>query len=175
MANDIRSEMLRFGLITDYRPDYEKRVSEIEAYRKERKDFYTERIKYYDQKDRQDRVQEYEQRYNDLMGRLDERLASAEASYERKTERMNERVDNPIYQTRLAKLQLDETKQKQAAAQEKMRQEKEVMQREEGERQAARFRARGSRAGARPMLSTARISPAQTMAQQDTLGAFMPK
>lgn len=176
MAKNTKAEMLRFGIIQDIETPFKQRMKEINDYYAERKSFYKERIGYYEQKGRDDRVQEYEQRWKDVSQRIDERLASAEASYEKKLAKQEERIDSPIYQRRLSEAQLKETREKAAAAQEKMRQEQEVMQREEGERQAARFRARGGgRAGARPMLATARMAPQQTMAPGQTLGTFMPK
>lgn len=60
-------------------------------------------------------------------------------------------------------------------AAEQARVEREVSQREQAERQAGRFRARGSRAAGRPMLSAARMSPEQLLAPSQSLGAFMPK
>jgi len=176
MANNIKSEMLRFGIIEDIETPFQKRIKDLQDYYNERESFYTERIRYYENKDNTTRAKELEERWVNLSKKIDDRFASAQASYDRRVAQQEAKIDSPIYQRRLSEAQLKETQAKAAAEQEKMRQEKEVMQREEGERQAARFRARGGgRAGARPMLATARMAPQQTMAPGQTLGTFMPK
>jgi len=176
MAEDLKAEMLRFGIIRDVDAPYQQRLKEIRNYYDDRRSYYTDRVRYYMGKGNEEKVKQLETRWSELEQKLDARLNTTQERYDRELERQQEDINSPIYRKRLSEAQLKETREKAAVAQEKMRQEQEVMQREEGERQAARFRARGGgRAGARPMLATARMAPQQTMAPGQTLGTFMPK
>lgn len=95
-------------------------------------------------------------------------------------------IDEPSFQsaiereraqiaTEQARAETAKVAEQRRVAAEQARVEREVSQREQAERQAGRFRARGSRAAGRPMLSAARMSPEQSLAPSQSLGAFMPK
>ena len=115
--------------------------------------------------------------------------AKAEDFMARRTksiESFKARIDNPVFQqgleteraeirTRQAQAEAARVAEQRKAEAEKFRLQQEGFQREEAERQASRFRARGSRGANRPMLSAARMAPEQSLAPSQSLGAFMPK
>lgn len=139
------------------------------------------------------RIAVAQRRVQSLMEQQDRAIQGLEAKAEdfmsRRTksiESLQARMDAPVFQqgleyekqqirTQQAEAEVARVAEQRRAEAEKFRMQQEGSQREEAERQASRFRARGSRGASRPMLSAARMAPEQTMAPAQTLGAFMPK
>lgn len=126
-----------------------------------------------------------DRQYDRITQRKQNDFDRMEQRYDTLVSRVESQLESPVFQRKVMAEKTKEVEQQRAeqsrqaaAAAEKRRQEAEGMQREQAERQAGRFRARaagGARQSLRPMLSTARMAPQQTMAPEQTLGAFMAK
>lgn len=170
-------DLFKYGFANDPRELYQTESTKLKADYDERIADWRARLEqgrqrgasenFFNMLDRQ--YETIQQQRDRAFERLDQRV-------QRQEEILETRLSSPSIQRRVLERKTQEMQAQAAEAAEKRRQESEVMQRESAERQASRFRARGSaRAGARPMLSAARMAPQQTMAPEQTLGAFMPK
>lgn len=127
-----------------------------------------------------------QQQRESAIQRMEDRSGSFSERKMRQIDYVQSLIDDPSFQaaierersqiaTEQARAETAKVAEQRRVAAEQARVEREVSQREQAERQAGRFRARGSRGASRPMLSAARMAPEQTMAPAQTLGAFMPK
>jgi hypothetical protein len=120
-------------------------------------------------------IQGLEAKEQDFVSRRTKSIESFQARMEAPAFQQGLEYEKQQIRTKQAEAEVARVAEQRKAEAEKFRMQQEGFQREEAERQASRFRARGSRGASRPMLSAARMAPEQTMAPAQTLGAFMSK
>lgn len=179
-------DLVKYGYAEDPNAFLQSEKSRIDAEFDQQMSQWRSNLEQAKQRGASDRLlASFERQYDRMMTRKENAYNRMESQFDRLTQRVEERLESPVFQRKVLQAQTQELQaqreeqaREQAAVAERQRQEREGMQREEAERQAGRFRARafgGGRGVARPMLSAARMSPEQSLAPSQSLGAFMPK
>lgn len=175
-------DMIRFGLVQDPKAYLESETKKWNDYYNEQIASQRQRIETASSDEMYNRAYE---RLDQIVERREQQVSRINQRYEDLLKKQDAALESPVLMT-VARQRLEtelnqqreQMRKEQAAIAEQQRREREGMQREQAERESGRSRARragGGRITGRPLLSAARMAPEQTMAPQQTLGAFMAK